>query len=67
MSTLEYDLYDACRDGNVEEVKRLLAAGADENTSYSSDETPLSIASQFGRLEIVQILLDHGADIAKYR
>lgn len=57
------ELYRACHDGNLQEVKRLLAAGADSNAMSKFDFFPLSIAAHQGHLEVVRCLLDNGADI----
>lgn len=63
MSTdINKELYEACEDGHLREVKRLLAAGAGVNAAVGCD-TPLTIASYRGHLEVVQILLDNGVDI----
>jgi ankyrin repeat protein len=50
-------LYNACRDGNVEEVKVLLAQGTNANHTIYSGRTPLFIASQKGHVEVVKVLL----------
>jgi cytochrome c2 len=54
-------IHTAARDGNVEEVARLLDEGADPNAVTVG--TPLYFASQRGHLEVVALLLDHGADV----
>lgn len=56
---------DACRNGVLSEVKRLLATGAaNVNAQFCHYQTtPLIIASQSGHRDVVQILLDSGADI----
>lgn len=55
----------AALEGQVEEVKLLLAAGA--NVDIRNDETPLIAAARKGydpeHLEIVELLLAHGADV----
>lgn len=63
----EYDLTTACRVGDIERVKQLLddhpkLANQDAlyNTWYSG--FPLRSAAKAGHLEIVQMLLDAGAD-----
>ena len=55
-------LHEAARKGDVQEAKKLLAAGAD---LVARDEhlrsTPLAWAAKFGRLEMVKFLLEQGA------
>jgi ankyrin repeat protein len=61
MSNIERDLYRACH-GNLQEVKRLLAAGADVNAEYHG-WPPLFVASEKNRLDVVRLLLDNGANV----
>jgi uncharacterized protein len=55
-------LHKAARNGDVEEAKKLLDAGADLT---ARDEhlcsTPLAWAAKFGQLEMVELLLERGA------
>jgi hypothetical protein len=57
------DLVLAAQRGDVEQVKQLLAAGADINFKDPDilGHTPLTIASAWGRTETVKLLLDRGA------
>ncbi len=55
-------LYNACRDGDLQEVKRLLAAGADVN-AYIHGSRPLHVAVDRERVDVVRFLLDNGAYI----
>lgn len=55
-------LQKAVRKGEVPEVLRLLAQGVELGERDARDWTALYIAAQFNRSQMVQILLDHGAD-----
>lgn len=61
----ETPLHIACRSINLykEAVKALIDAGADVNARDNSGETPIIVAYGFKRIEIVQFLIDAGADI----
>lgn len=53
-------LREAVRTGNVERVKHLLETGADANVSDESGSTPIYFAE---KLEVVELLLSHGAKL----
>ena len=53
--------YRSQEDG-VRVAQLLLERGADVNTRRHDHQTPLHVASYFGNVEIVRLLLDHGAD-----
>ncbi|MGH0172243.1 UNVERIFIED_CONTAM: hypothetical protein FKN15_069208 [Acipenser sinensis] len=53
-------LYVACTKQNVESVKKLLELGANLNTE---GDTPLHAATRASRPDLVQLLLEHGADV----
>jgi ankyrin repeat protein len=55
-------LVDAVRRGDVQEVARLLAAGADPNVKDLDGHTPLHIAAEQCRADLAELLLKHGAD-----
>ena len=55
-------LYTAVEAGNLTEVNRLLAAGADVNLGDSNGVTPLHRAAARGNEAIVQALLDRSAN-----
>jgi ankyrin repeat protein len=55
-------LVDAVRRGDVQEVARLLAAGADPNVKDLDGHTPLHIAAEQCRADLAELLLRHGAD-----
>ena len=59
----EEALHAAVQVGNLEQVKRLLAAGADVNARDPLGRTPLFVASCSGNTEIASLLLEHGAVI----
>ncbi|KAF8538048.1 ankyrin repeat-containing domain protein [Trichophaea hybrida] len=51
--------------GNIPEIHTLLAKGADVNynVNHTYFSRPLQLATAQGRLDVVQILLDHGVDV----
>ncbi|HET8699418.1 MAG TPA: ankyrin repeat domain-containing protein, partial [Gammaproteobacteria bacterium] len=55
--------YEWSRDANLETVKTLLDLGVDVNAHNSEGRTALMGAAHKGRNEIVQLLVDHGADL----
>ncbi|KAL4805683.1 hypothetical protein BDV18DRAFT_152426 [Aspergillus unguis] len=65
-------LYAVCR-GNRASVRRLLESGADAgiqhdgftilNMAVAQGDEELCLAAYTGRANIIQLLLDHGADI----
>lgn len=59
------DLVEAVTDGNLKEVKRLFEKGVDINSLSSGGHTPLSSASFNGSKELVDFLLEKGADANK--
>lgn len=56
-------LSDAVRTGNIEDVKRHLATGADVNAKDMYEDTPLYEAVKLGYKEIAELLLANGADV----
>ncbi|TPP66477.1 Poly (ADP-ribose) polymerase [Fasciola gigantica] len=59
-------IFDACRSGDVALVKKLLNSGISVNITDTSGRksTPLHFAAGYGRREVVELLLEHGADVA---
>jgi len=55
-------LVEAVRRGDVQEVERLLAAGADPNVKDLDGKTPLHYAAERCRADLAELLLKHGAD-----
>ena len=58
---VSYGKYRSQEDG-VRVAQLLLEHGGDVNTRRKDGWTPLHVASYFGDVEIVRLLLDHGAD-----
>ena len=56
-------LSDAVRTGNIEDVKKLLAAGADVNAKDMYEDTPLYEAVKLGYKGIAELLLANGANV----
>lgn len=57
-------LHYASADGDVVEVGRLLAAGADPGGRDAAEFTPLHFAAQEQHADIVRLLVEGGADLA---
>jgi hypothetical protein len=57
-------LQDAARKGDAATVKKLLDEGVDVNTKFRYDATALFYACDHGHLEVVKVLLAHGADMS---
>ena len=55
-------LFSFIDSGNIEGIKKTLAAGADVNARGHGGDTPLLCAAFDGRVDIVRLLLAHGAD-----
>jgi len=55
-------LLQACRDGNVEEVSRLLAEGLEADAENGDSGTGLMFASERGHDSVCRRLLESGAD-----
>ena len=63
---LDNELYDATKNGDLEKVKECLTNGANVNITQDFGLTPLmwaAGAAHKGHLEIVKLLVEHGADI----
>jgi ankyrin repeat protein len=48
---------------DVDEVRRLLDAGADVSMANNYGATPMSLAAEIGHTELLKLLLDHGANV----
>ncbi|KAF4944322.1 hypothetical protein FGADI_12776 [Fusarium gaditjirri] len=60
--TGEWDLYEACNAGNLDEVKRLHCEGADLHDIVRTHVTPLCVAVEAGHAHICRYLVDNGVD-----
>jgi hypothetical protein len=58
--SIERQLVDACRFGNLKKAKRLVAEGADIH--YKADMA-LRLGAGYGQLEVVKYLVSLGANI----
>uniref|UniRef100_A0AAR2IRU1 Poly [ADP-ribose] polymerase n=2 Tax=Pygocentrus nattereri TaxID=42514 RepID=A0AAR2IRU1_PYGNA len=58
------ELFEACRSGDLERVKKLLnTANVNSRDTAGRRSTPLHFAAGFGRRDVVDYLLEHGADV----
>jgi hypothetical protein len=57
-----WDLFCACRDGDFDTVKRLIAKDQSIVRCQHAYRTPLYFAVRENRIPVVAFLLDHGAD-----
>jgi len=63
MAFLGEELFYACTDNEAAEVARLLDAGANKEWRHEAGWTPIINAAFCGRLAVVKLLADRGADI----
>ena len=61
MKEIDKELLNACRIGDLEEVKQLLRMGADVNARDEDGWTVLMRASENGHKEVVELLKFYGA------
>ncbi|QCW99131.1 ankyrin repeat domain-containing protein [Aggregatimonas sangjinii] len=64
-SPMDYELNSFCKaiiEGDIDTVKRLIALGEDVNQK-SLGKTPAIYAARHNRAEILQLLVDKGADL----
>ena len=57
------DIWEAARTGNVEAVKKHIAAGADVNAQLGNGWTLLHDLAHQGKKEIAELLINKGADV----
>jgi CubicO group peptidase (beta-lactamase class C family) len=62
--TPETNIHLAALQGDVEAVRRHIAAGSDLNEKDAYGSTPLIVAATFGRAEVAGALIEAGADLA---
>lgn len=55
-------IYENDKHKLIDQVKALLEAGADPNTITEYQESPLRVASNNGRFDVIKLLLSYGAD-----
>ena len=57
------DLHDAAATGDLKTVKRLLSTGIDIDSQKETTGTALCAAARCGRVDVLQLLLDSGANV----
>jgi ankyrin repeat protein len=62
-SSMENDLFDAVREGNIARLAKLINSGCDANAKDEEGVSLLTLAASLGYLEIVRLLVDAGADV----
>jgi len=66
-STIDDQLQDAAKIGDVSTIKRLVKEGANVNSTNKHGESPLLIATNWNKLGAVKTLLELGADPKYHR
>lgn len=59
---LAHRLFDAAREGDIEQLRSYLDAGAPATLTNAAGDSLLMLAAYHGHEETVQLLLHHGAD-----
>lgn len=62
-ATAQTDIWAAAREGDVERVRELLAAGVDVNAKTRYNVTPLYFAASYGHVELIDLLVEKGATL----
>lgn len=60
---LQMQLFAAVSNNDVPQAKALLESGVSPLSADMDDDTPLIMAAAAGRRDMMQLLLDHGADV----
>jgi hypothetical protein len=63
---LELAFWRACHKGNLKRVEKLLAEGADPLEGHPMYGAPLIAAAYSGNVDVVTLLLAHGASLTDY-
>ncbi len=63
MRQADQDLYDASKNGDLEEAKRAIEKRANVNAKDENGDTPLYFASANGNTDIALLLLQNGAEV----
>ena len=58
-----HNLWQIAKLGDLDELERALARGADVNARNNLGLTPLMMAAYHGQTEMVKALVEHGADV----
>ncbi len=56
-------LHQAAADGDIEQVKSLIAKGKDINAKDKKEQTPLHLAVRYGHENVAKLLIVQGADV----
>lgn len=66
-ASLNFDLFDAVRKGDLNQIKKLIDSGADPNARNEHDETPLMVAmlvkTNYDCVNTVDLFVLNGADV----
>jgi len=62
-ATSRNSLLQATEKGDIREMERLIAAGAEVNAKDSNGRTPLHTAATYGQKEVAEQLISKGADV----
>ena len=60
---VECNIINACKNGDIEYVDNFVKNGNNINTTYGLGWTPLTISIEHERKEMIEFLLQNGADV----